>query len=210
MNILMNFRQIVKTFIPSKKLSIFVLIVASLGIISGAIFLVMINQNDKSVVINELNGFLSNVSSNSINNVQALKNSLFNNYVYIVLIFILGLSLIGTLVNLFFTYIKGFILGFSISSLIYTYGVKGILASVIYIVPVIINLFLIVLVTSYTLVLAKYLYTLILGNRNTGFKMFLKKYFIIFIVVSLMTIFTSLMEAFLTPALFKLVVKLFV
>lgn len=205
----MNFRQIVKTFIPSKKLSIFVLIVASLGIISGAIFLVMINQNDKSVVINELNGFLSNVSNNSINNVQALKNSLFNNYVYIVLIFILGLSLIGTLVNLFFTYIKGFILGFSISSLIYTYGVKGILASVIYIVPVIVNLFLIVLITSYTLVLAKYLYTLILGNRNTGFKMFLKKYFIIFIVVSLITIFTSLMEAFLTPGLFKLVVKLF-
>lgn len=210
MNILMNFRQIVKTFIPSKKLSIFVLIVASLGIISGAIFLVMINQNDKSVVINELNGFLSNINSNSINNVQALKNSLFNNYVYIVLIFILGLSLIGTLVNLFFTYIKGFILGFSISSLIYTYGVKGILASVIYIVPVIVNLFLIVLITSYTLVMAKYLYTLILGNRNTGFKMFLKKYFIIFIVVSVVTIFTSLMESFLTPALFKLVVKLFV
>lgn len=210
MNILMNFRKILNSIIPNKKLCIFVLLIATLGIISGSLFLVIINQNDKTVIINEITTFIKNIDNNNISNVQALKNSIMNNYVYIILIFILGLSLIGILINIFFTYIKGFICGFTMSSLIYVYGIKGVIACLIYIIPIIINLLLIVLLTTYTIILAKYLYTLILGNRFIGFKAFFKKYIVIFLMASVITIFTCLMEAFLTPTLFKLVIKLFV
>ena len=128
-------KKIISTIIPNKKINYFIFFIITLGIISGAIFMVLINENDKITVVNQINNFIDNINSNNIDSVQALKNSFFTNFTYIILIWILGMSIIGILFNIFFIYIKGFVIGFSISSLIYVYGVKGILASFIYIFP---------------------------------------------------------------------------
>ena len=94
-------KNIITTIIPNKKINYFTFIVVTLGIVTGSIFLVLINQNDKSSVITQITNFMSNINTNNIDSVQALKNSLFNNFVYIILIWILGMSIIGIIFNVF-------------------------------------------------------------------------------------------------------------
>ena len=204
-------KKIISTIIPNKKINYFTFFIITLGIISGSIFLIKINQTDKTSVIEQITNFMNNVNNNNIDNVQALKNSLFNNFTYVMLIWILGMSIIGIIFNIFFIYIKGFVIGFSISSLIYVYGVKGILASFIYIFPhQILNIFIIIILGIYSIMFTNNLYKVILGNRNTGIRNFIKKYLYILLISIIITIISSLIESFFTPALFKLFIKLFI
>ena len=154
---------------------------------------------------------MSNINTNNINSVQALKNSLISNITYILLIWILGMSIIGILINIFATYIKGFILGFSITSLIYVYGIKGLFASFIYIFPhQLLNIMAILLVFIYSVMLTKYLFRIVSGDKTINIRVFLKKYFFILLISLGITLISSLFESFVTPALFKLIIKLFV
>lgn len=204
-------KNAINTIIPNKKINYFVLFVITLGVISGAIFLVLINQNDKTNVINQITNFMNNINSNNIISVQALKNSLLINFTYVLLIWILGMSIIGIVFNIFFIYIKGFVIGFSISSLIYVYGLKGSFASFLYIFPhQLLNIFIIFVLGIYSVMFTYNLYKVILGNRNTGIRNFLKKYLYILLFCSIITIISSLFETFFTPSLFKLFIKLFV
>ena len=204
-------RLFLKRIIPSKKLFYLSLFLLSLGIISGAIFLVVINQNDKLVVIDEINTFISNINTNNFNSLESLKTSLINNSIYLIIIFILSMSIIGILLNIFITYIKGFILGFSITSLIYTHGIKGILSATIYIFPhQLLNIFSILLIFTYSLILTKYIILFFKGKKDINIKLFLKKYFYILLITLFIILISTLIESFITPALFKLVIKLFI
>lgn len=204
-------KKIISTIIPSKKINYFTFFVITLGLISGAIFLVLINENDKTTVINQITNFMNNINENNIDSVQALKNSMFTNFTYVLLIWVLGMSIIGILFNIFFIYIKGFVLGFSISSLIYVYGIKGTFASFIYIFPhQLLNIFVIVILGIYSIMFTNNLYKQIIGNKNIAFKHFIKKYIYILLIVSVITVFSTLIEVFFTPALFKLFIKLFI
>lgn len=121
------------------------------------------------------------------------------------------MSIIGIVFNLLLTYIKGFVLGFSVSSIIYVYGFKGIIGGLIYIFPhQILNIMIILILAIYSVMFTKYLYKIILGNKNIGTKRFIKIYTFLLGLSSIITLFSSLSEVFITPALFKLMIKLFI
>lgn len=204
-------KKLISIIIPSKNTAYFTIFIMSLGIISGSIFLVLINQNDKQAVIEQIMTFFSNINANNINNIQTLKNSLLINYVYIFLIWILGMSIIGILFNIFLIYFKGFTIGFSIASLIYVHGIKGILSSLIYLFPnQLLNIVIISLIGIYSIYFTKNLYRFIFGDKTINFKTIIKRYFYVLILCVVATMFTSLIETFVTPAIFKLVIKLFI
>ena len=110
---------------PNKKINYFVITILLLGVISGSIFLVVLNKTDKANIILKIISFMENINKGNINSGQAFKNSLIINYTFIILIWMLGLSIIGIIINIFLTYIKGFITGFSISSILLSYKYKG-------------------------------------------------------------------------------------
>jgi len=204
-------KKTISAIIPNKKINYFTFFVVTLGIISGSIFLVLINENDKSSVIAQITNFISNVNNNNIDSVQALKNSLFTNFTYVFLIWILGMSIIGVIFNIFLVYIKGFVVGFSISSFIYVYGVKGIISGLIYVFPYqVLNILIVSVLCILSIMLTLNLYKIILGDRNTGIRFFLKKYCYILLFACILTIFSSLIEVFFIPAIFKLIIKLFI
>ena len=170
-------KRIINTIIPNKKINYFTFFIITLGIISGSIFLILINQDDKASVITQITNFMSNINSDNLNSVQALKNSLLTNYVYVLSIWVLGMSIIGIIFNIFLIYIKGFVIGFSITSIIYVYGIKGIVASLIYIFPhQLLNLLVVLLLGIYSIMLTINMYKLIIGSKTTNFKNFMKKY----------------------------------
>ena len=121
--------------LPNKKINLFVLFIIILGIISGTIFLLALNETDKELVIKQITNFVTNINDNNINNLLAFKNCFIENIIFVLLVWILGMSIIGIIFNIFAIYLKGFILGFTISSFFLIYEYKGLLGGVIYLIP---------------------------------------------------------------------------
>lgn len=195
--------------LPNKKINYFVITILLLGVISGSIFLVTLNSIDKNNTISQIKNFIVNVNSNNIESVQALKNSLIINYTFVVLIWILGLTIIGVLFNIFLTYIKGFITGFSISSIILTYKYKGILMALLYIFPsIIINLIGVSILTIYSIMFSHNLLKLVTSKKKTK-KLMLKKYLIILLLCIVLSLISSLFEVYVYPYLLKLIINIY-
>lgn len=198
--------------LPNKKLNLFVIFIVVLGIISGSLFLMVLNENDKSEVINEISTFMANINTNNINNLNSFKNSLIEGMILIILSWILGMSIIGVIFNIFFIYMKSFTIGFSISSFILVYKYKGILSSLIYVIPSqLINILIILILGVYTLLFSKYLFKMIfLKDKTVNLGKFFKKYVLVFGICIILCVISSLCEAYLLPSLLKVMIKLFI
>lgn len=198
--------------LPNKKVNLFVIFIVVLGIISGSLFLMVLNDNDKSEVINEISTFMTNINTNNINNLNSFKNSLIEGMILIILSWILGMSIIGVIFNIFFIYMKSFIIGFSISSFILVYKYKGILSSLIYVIPSqLINILIILILGVYTLLFSKYLFKMIfLKDKTVNLGKFFKKYVLVFGICIILCLVSSLCEAYLLPSLLKVMIKLFI
>lgn len=198
--------------LPNKKVNLFVIFIVILGIISGSLFLMVLNDNDKSEVINEISTFMANINTNNINNLNSFKNSLIEGMILIILSWILGMSIIGVIFNIFFIYMKSFIIGFSISSFILVYKYKGILSSLIYVIPSqLINILIILILGVYTLLFSKYLFKMIfLKDKTVNLGKFFKKYVLVFGICIILCVISALCEAYLLPSLLKVMIKLFI
>ena len=198
--------------LPNKKVNLFVIFIVVLGIISGSLFLMVLNDNDKSEVINEISTFMANINTNNINNLNSFKNSLIEGMILIILSWILGMSIIGVIFNIFFIYMKSFTIGFSISSFILVYKYKGILSSLVYTVPSqLINILIILILGVYTLLFSKYLFKMIfIKDKTVNLGKFFKKYVLVFGICIILCLVSSLCEAYLLPSLLKVMIKLFI
>ncbi len=198
--------------LPNKKVNLFVIFIVILGIISGTLFLMVLNENDKSEVINEIGTFMTNINTNNINNLNSFKNSLIEGMILTILSWILGMSIIGVIINIFFIYMKSFTIGVSISSFILVYKYKGILSSLIYVIPSqLINILIILILGVYTLLFSKYLFKMIfLKDKTVNLGKFFKKYVLVFGICIILCLVSSLCEAYLLPSLLKVIIKLFI
>ena len=203
--------KIKNIILPSKKTNYFIITILILGIISGSVFLMVLNETDKTSVLNQIQTFFTNIDTSNINSGLAFKNSIITNMIYITLIWILGMSIIGIFINIFLVYLKGFLLGFSIGSIFSCFGFKGIVGVFIYIFPhQLLNIFCIIILGIYSIMFTVKLFEYIMGKKNNNMRSMLKKYTIIYIFTIIVSLLSSLSEAYLLPALMKLVIKLFI
>ena len=206
----MKCSKIYNLILPNKIINIFIYSLVIFGIISGSIFLIMSNETDKTSVIEQITNFFNNVNTNNIDNVQALKNSLIINYIFIITIFILGFSIIGIIINVFLVYLKGFLVGFSISSILLTYNYKGVIAAIIYTIPSqLLNIIIISILSIYSIMFSKHLITVIVSKKPVSTRNILKKYSIIFTFSIIVTLISSLLEVYLFPNILKLIISLY-
>ncbi|MCI6266084.1 MAG: hypothetical protein MR598_04490 [Erysipelotrichaceae bacterium] len=196
---------------PNKKINFFVTTILILGILSGSIFLMMSNEVDKNSVIDQIQNFFKNIANGSIDNGLAFRNSLIINYIFVGLIWVLGLSMIGVIVNIFLTYIKGFLVGFSISSIILTYGYKGVLASVLYtFFSQVFHVLVVIMLSIYSIMFSKNLLYIIGSKKNSNNRLMLKKYIVILMFCIIISFISSIMEVYLFPNVLKLIISLYV
>lgn len=197
---------------PDKKINTFVLFIILLGIISGAIFLVVLKEVDRSLVIEKINTFFNSINTNNISNTKAVTDAFIENLIFIVIIWVLGMSIIGIIINIFLIYLKSFMIGFSISAFFLTFKYKGLLAAFIYVFPTsIINILVYLLLGVYSIIFTINLWKIIfIKDRELNMKRFIKKYFLVFAICLILIIISSLTEGFLVPSLLKLVIKLFI
>lgn len=195
--------------LPNKRVNYFIFSVVIIGIITGSIFFTFISNNDKTEVINLINNFLTTIKDSTFDSGLALKNSSITNLILVVFIWIFGMSIIGLLFNVFIIYIKAFLLGFTVASLIGSLGIKGIVMAFIYVFPSqIINIIAIMILGIYSVIFSIHLIKLIMQKKNSNNNIF-KKYFVIFIFAIISSVISALSDAYLLPNLVKLVIGLY-
>ena len=119
-----------------KKKYLFIISIVVIGIFIGIVFANVINKADKILVEDKLTTYFLNIKDNkNINYFGNLLNSFLNNNLYLIIIWLLGLSIIGIVLNNFIIFFKSFVIGFSIGSIINVYLYKGIIGALIYIFP---------------------------------------------------------------------------
>ena len=105
----------------NKKIFVFLFVLMLMGIIAGSIFTIILNSSDKELVINHLNEFIDNINNNRLDYLFALKNNLITNISYVILIWLLGISVIGLPIIIIMFFTKCFILGFSVGAVLTTF-----------------------------------------------------------------------------------------
>ena len=192
-----------------KKYVLFCLTLVMLGIITGSIFIVILNSADKTLVIEFIEDFIDSLKNNSFDFVSTFKNTLFINYLIILIISIIGFTYFLVPINILILFYKSFIIGFSLSSFILVYKIKGLLISIIYIFPhLIINILLISLLTAFTLKLSIKMINCIIKKKEVNMRTYFNKYLYIIVLFVILITVTSLYESFICPFLLKLVVKI--
>ncbi len=190
-----------------KKILLFLVILLVIGITVGAIFVTILNQSDKSLVSEHLNEFLNSVESNKLDFSLVLKNNLISNILYVLIIWLLGISVIGLPIIIFMFFSKTFILGFSIGAIISTFKTKGILFGLVYTFPgQVISLLFLMLLVMYSLSFSFKMIYLIFKKKTLDFKVVMNKYFKILLVVLSVIILMSLYDTYLMPRLVKSII----
>lgn len=197
---------------PSKKINTFVISILFLGLISGAVFGNIISVNDKTLVIDKIKLFISNINSDSINGIEVFKNGISVNMLYLGIIWVMGMTFVGVVLNVVILFIKSFILGFSLASFIMVYSYKGLILSLIYLLfGQILNILVIVMVTIYGIMFSSKLNLIIFKNKqDNNILKFFRNYVFILIIAIIVSIISSISEAFLLPAIIKIIIKLFI
>lgn len=205
-NVNLNVKRVKNSINRQKKLYFFLIGLIIISVILGILFWFIISKEDKLLVNDELTSFFISIKDgNNINYLSSFFNSIITNLLYIGLIWLLGLSIIGLPIIIVFIGLKGFIIGFSIVSIIATYGFKGILGSITYIFPhQIIFLFLLILLGFYSISFCIKLFKYLFLKQNINFKDAMRRYIKILLLSSIISIIISIFETFAATYFIKL------
>lgn len=191
----------------NKNLLLSLVIIGIIGITSGAILVTILNINDKNLITEHLNLFLNNIEQNKLNLLLMFKNNALTNLFYIILIWVLGISIIGLPVILIIFFTKTFILGFTISSIFYAFQLKGFLFNLIYVFPgQIFNLIAISLLTLYSISFSIKLIYAVFKKKTIDFKLLINKYLLVLGICGATVLITCLYDSFIMPNIIKAIV----
>lgn len=188
-----------------KKIILFLSIITLIGILAGSIFVTILNEEDILLINSHLNDFINNIENNTIDYLLVLKNNLFTNVFYVIVLWLLGISIIGLPLILLIYFSKTFILGFSVGSIIATYKLKGIIFAFFYVFPgQIISLLSFFVLTIYAMSFSVKLIYSVLKKKTINFKLIMNKYLIILVLILIIVLLMNLYDTYIMPSIIKL------
>ena len=138
--------------------------------------------------------------------IDSLYKTLINNNLGILITSILAFSVVLFPLVIVIIFYKGFTLAFTITSLIYTFKIKGIILAIVYVFPsLIFNLVFYFIMCYYSFKLSLILFNKVINKDTTNINKFLKKYLVIILVCIAFVSLFSLYDTYLLPSLIKLV-----
>lgn len=191
-----------KVHMPKNKLLVKLLFISVISILLGIFYMAIISKQNKESVEESLKLFFQSI--NKLNYQKAIVNCFSSNIFYLLAIWLLGISIIGIPFILLILILKSFILGFSISSILYFYKLKGILIALIYIIPLVLNLLTILFLGYYAIIFSKNLIRLLFLKKEIRFKNIMRRYSKIFLFCLGMIIISSILEIYVVPSFLKL------
>lgn len=174
-----------------------------IGILIGIIFYLYMNSNDKEIINNNISSYFK--IEEYYNYLDLLKSSIFNNIGNIIIIWLLGISIIGIFIIIFLFFIESFSIGFSISAIIGNYGSKGIIGIISYLIPGrLLYLIMLYLITYFAIYFSVQLIKYLFFKQDVDLRKALNRYFKNLVLIIIIAIICSLFEVFVDPLMIKL------
>lgn len=186
-----------------KSIYLSLLIALLISFIFGMFFITILSSTDKVTLKEYITNFFTSIKQGKI---ISLYKTLINNNLGILITSILAFSVVLFPLVIVIIFYKGFTLAFTITSLIYTFKIKGIILAIVYVFPsLIFNLVFYFVMCYYSFKLSLILFNKAINKDTTNINKFLKKYLVIILVcISFVSLF-SLYDTYLLPSLIKLV-----
>lgn len=186
-----------------KSIYLSLLIALLISFIFGMFFITILSSTDKVTLKEYITNFFTSIKQGKI---ISLYKTLINNNLGILITSILAFSVVLFPLVIVIIFYKGFTLAFTITSLIYTFKIKGIILAIVYVFPsLIFNLVFYFVMCYYSFKLSLILFNKAINKETTNINKFLKKYLVIILVcISFVSLF-SLYDTYLLPSLIKLV-----
>lgn len=106
------------------------------GAVCGSLFLQMLSVEQQASISNEISLYLNWIQqSGNLNDGQIFWTVFFKYVVWAGLLFVLGISVIGVPIIIMLNFLKGFLIGAAFHTIILTLGSKGIVVSLVSILP---------------------------------------------------------------------------
>lgn len=193
-------KKIIELFSVPKSNKIFISVLTIIAIISGALFYFKLNLDDQNLIKTYFSNLVINNEYNSLVGLLGI------NFLLLLVIWLLGISIIGLIINLFIYFAKVFLMSLEITTLINLYKGKGILIALLNVFPhQIFNLLIFSILVIYAINVSLTLIVSILKKETISFGNIMKSYNKIFAISLVLLIITVIYEYYLAPIILKLV-----
>ncbi len=184
---------------------IFKILVVTLviGFVIGIISFIFM---DKSSLQSSIINYINLIKNDNYNYTNGLILSIISNIKYSSIIWISGIIFFCSLVIPLIIIYRGISLSLTISTIIYTYKLKGALYALIIVFPTILNEIIFLFLSYYSINFSIKCFNTIKNNKDINLRSFIKNYFYIFLILSLLLIISSLIEIYLCSNIIKFVV----
>lgn len=183
----------------NKKMILFLIGLAFIGFIAGSVFITQLSKGDQTLVKDYMGEYINLIRSNKIDYMQIFKNAILSNSIFTLVTWLLGISIIGIPIILLSYFIKSFTFGFSITSIIFKYKSKGLLISLIYIIPELLNFVIYTVLLIFAIKFSLKLIDALFKRKTLDFKILFSNYVTILILVFIGIFITAMIEAFIVP-----------
>ena len=183
------------------KLLTALIILGLIAIVLGVLFPAIITNDNKELINQSISSFITGIKDGKTNYISGFISSITNNILVFFFIWILGISIIGIPIILFILFFKGFLVGFSFSSILITYGPSGILKAIVYTLPNIINALAAFLLCYYAISFSIMIYRSIFKKETRNWQNIVSRYIKIGLFYIVFSIIISIIESYIIPNL---------
>ncbi len=193
-----------KEIIKTKKLLLVLLGIVALGFILGILFISILSVENKELIKDSIVNYFETVNTGKINYGVNIFKEIGTNLGLSIIIWLIGISIIGVFIVGGIIFFKSFLVGFSFSSIVYTFGFKGILLALIYIVPEIISLFIMFVLVYYAISFSVILFNYLFRKKEIVRTLIVRRYTKVLVIVIVGVILNGLLKEAVIPNILKL------
>lgn len=189
-------------FIKRNKLLSILTLLTILTFLIGILYPAVVDNNTREIISKNITDLIS-----SINNNMSFKDFfklLSSNYTFIIIIWILGISIFGTIIVLILYLFKVFIFGFELSSLIINLKLSNIIFIILYTLPNLLYIAIYFILVLFSISYSITLFKMIFLHKNYTIRIITKKYIKVLLVSLLLILLLSIINIFITPKLIKI------
>lgn len=188
----------------NKKMITFLVGLMLIGVVAGSVFVAFLTKTDQGMLKEYISTFMTNIEENKINYSSGLINGLTSNLFYVTVIWLLGISVIGIPITLFMFFSKAFVLGFSLTSIIMNYQLKGTILAFFYIFPHhIFNMMIYIILMIYSLTVSLKIIKSMIKKEAFDFRKIIYQYSFILLCSCIGVCLTTIMEVYFLPTILK-------
>ena len=192
-------------FIKKNKLLSILLIITFFAIINGIFITAFFDEKINNEITNNITALVNQVRTGKYNSHFNVFREIKFNSIYILLFWLIGISIIGIPILIVLYLLRLFTVSFEMIFLIKNIKITGILFSLFYMIPKFINIIIYFFLLNHSVRFSIILIKVIFFKKNYNLSLIMKRYGIILILSELFVVLITLIENLLMPKLFSFI-----